>query len=156
MPARAGRCRRAPPPASLGPRAAAPRAPPQSPWASRGGRRYTVRPTACSSRAPLLSGPSILREGRARCAWPPSSPLRAILRAPDACFGDLHPLDDDQFVIVRLLRREPYAFAALRAFNGLVVRAHVVRPSGGSSAPPVPAARDVGSRWRSTSKTRCW
>src|SRR5262249_12275810 len=37
---------------------------------------------------------------------------------------------DDQLVMVRLFGREPYAFAALRAFNGLVVRAHVVRPFG--------------------------
>jgi len=37
---------------------------------------------------------------------------------------------DDQLVIVRLLGREPYAFAAFRALNGLLVRAHVARPLG--------------------------
>src|SRR5262245_53703858 len=91
--ARAGPCRLAPPLASLGPRAGAPRSPPQSPWANRGGRRHTVRRTACSSRAPLLPGPNVLREGRAPHSWPPGSSLQAMLHALDAFLGDFHALD---------------------------------------------------------------
>src|SRR5262249_55785985 len=67
--------------------------PPQSPWASRGGRRHTVQRTGCSSHAPFLPGPNVPREGRARRSWPPGFSLPAMLRVLDAFLGNLHALD---------------------------------------------------------------
>src|SRR5262245_29353637 len=56
---------------------------------------------ACTS----LPGPIVLREGRVHPSRPPRSLMAIMLRAPDAFFGDLHPLDaleaEEQFNEVR-------------------------------------------------------
>src|SRR5206468_2921956 len=76
-----------------GPRAGAPRSPPQAPWASRGGKRHTVPRTACSSCAPLRLDRASVEKAEVLVRGRRVPALGARLRALSAFFEALRASD---------------------------------------------------------------